>query len=214
MPKGGIRMAETTLRENGYEPDPAVHEIFTKYVTTVNDGIFRAYTSNILRARHAHTVTGLPDSYSRGRIIGVYARLALYGADFLMQEKLNDWNAIKEIDEETIRLREEINLQYKALQEVVRLGDLYGVDVRKPAMNVKEAIQWVNIAFMAVCRVINGAATSLGRVPIVLDIFAERDLARGTFTESEIQEFVDDFVMKLRTVKFGRTKAYDQIVLR
>ena len=128
-----------------------------------------------------------------------------------MQEKVNDWNAIEEIDEETIRLREEINLQYQALQQVVRLGDLYGVDVRKPAMNVKEAIQWVNIAFMSVCRVINGAATSLGRVPIVLDIFAERDLARGTFTESEIQEFVDDFVMKLRTVKFARTKAYDQL---
>lgn len=156
MPKGGIRMAETTLKENGYEPDPAVHEIFTKYVTTVNDGIFRAYTSNIRRARHAHTVTGLPDAYSRGRIIGVYARLALYGADYLMQEKVNDWNAIEEIDEETIRLREEINLQYQALQQVVRLGDLYGVDVRKPAMNVKEAIQWVNIAFMSVCRVING----------------------------------------------------------
>ena len=115
----------------------------------------------------------------------VYARLALYGADYLMQEKVNDWNSIEEIDEETIRLREEIKLQYQALQQVVRLGDLYGVDVRKPAMNVKEAIQWVNIAFMAVCRVINGAATSLGRVPIVLDIFAERDLARGTFTESE-----------------------------
>ncbi len=122
MPKGGIRMAETTLKENGYEPDPAVHEIFTKYVTTVNDGIFRAYTSNIRRARHAHTVTGLPDAYSRGRIIGVYARLALYGADYLMQEKVNDWNAIEEIDEETIRLREEVNLQYQALQEVVRLG--------------------------------------------------------------------------------------------
>lgn len=211
MPKGGIRMAETALKEHGYEPDPAVHEIFTKYATTVNDGIFRAYTSNIRRARHAHTVTGLPDAYSRGRIIGVYARLALYGADYLMQEKVNDWNSIAEIDEESIRLREEVNLQYQALGEVVRLGDLYGLDVRKPAMNVKEAIQWVNIAFMAVCRVINGAATSLGRVPIVLDIFAERDLARGTFTESEIQEFVDDFVMKLRTVKFARTKAYDEL---
>ena len=147
MPKGGIRMAETALKEHGYEPDPAVHEIFTKYVTTVNDGIFRAYTSNIRRARHAHTVTGLPDAYSRGRIIGVYARLALYGADYLMQEKVNDWNAIKEIDEETIRLREEVNLQYQALQDVVRLGDLYGVDVRRPAFDTKEAIQWTNIAF-------------------------------------------------------------------
>ena len=105
MPKGGIRMAETALKEHGYEPDPAVHEIFTKYATTVNDGIFRAYTSNIRRARHAHTVTGLPDAYSRGRIIGVYARLALYGADYLMQEKVNDWNALTDIDEETIRLR-------------------------------------------------------------------------------------------------------------
>ncbi|TCD45563.1 formate C-acetyltransferase [Streptococcus sp. X16XC17] len=211
MPKGGIRMAETTLTENGYTPDPALHEIYTKHVTTVNDGIFRAYTPNVRRARHAHTVTGLPDAYSRGRIIGVYARLALYGADYLMEEKVADWNSITDTTEETIRLREEINLQYQALQQVVRLGDLYGLDVRKPAMNVKEAIQWTNIAFMAVCRVINGAATSLGRVPIVLDIYAERDLARGTFTESEIQEFVDDFVMKLRTVKFARTKAYDAL---
>ncbi|MEY8463478.1 formate C-acetyltransferase [Streptococcus merionis] len=211
MPKGGIRMAETTLIENGYEPDPLLHEIYTKHATTVNDGIFRAYTANIRRARHSHHVSGLPDAYSRGRIIGMYARLALYGADYLMQEKVNDWNAITEIDEESIRLREEINLQYQALQQVAKLGDLYGVDVRKPAMNTKEAIQWVNIAFMAVCRVINGAATSLGRVPIVLDIYAERDLARGTFTESEIQEFVDDFVLKLRTVKFARTKAFDEI---
>ncbi|MBF0805620.1 MULTISPECIES: formate C-acetyltransferase [unclassified Streptococcus] len=211
MPKGGIRMAETTLRENGYEADPHLHEIFTKYATTVNDGIFRAYTTNIRRARHAHTVTGLPDAYSRGRIIGVYARLALYGADFLMAEKVDDWNALTEIDEETIRLREEVNLQYQALKEVVALGDLYGVDVRRPAMDTKEAIQWTNIAFMAAARVINGAATSLGRVPIVLDIYAERDLARGTYTESEIQEFVDDFVLKLRTVKFARTKAYDQL---
>lgn len=211
MPKGGIRMAETTLRENGYEPDPHLHEIFTKYATTVNDGIFRAYTTNIRRARHAHTVTGLPDAYSRGRIIGVYARLALYGADFLMAEKVDDWNALTDIDEETIRLREEVNLQYQALKDVVALGDLYGVDVRRPAMDTKEAIQWTNIAFMAAARVINGAATSLGRVPIVLDIYAERDLARGTYTESEIQEFVDDFVLKLRTVKFARTKAYDQL---
>ena len=135
MPRGGIRMAETTLKENGYEPDPAVHEIFTKYVTTVNDGIFRAYTTNIRRARHAHTVTGLPDAYSRGRIIGVYARLALYGADYLMPEKASDWNSITEIDEESIRLREEVNLQYQALKEVVKLGDLYGVDVRRPAID-------------------------------------------------------------------------------
>lgn len=211
MPRGGVRMAETALKEHGYTPDPAMHEIYTKHVTTVNDGIFRAYTSNIRRARHAHTVTGLPDAYSRGRIIGVYTRLALYGADFLMKEKSDDWNAIKEITEETIRLKEEINLQYQALDQVAKLGDLYGLDVRKPAKNVKEAIQWTNIAFMAAARVINGAATSLGRVPIVLDIFAERDLARGTFTESEIQEFVDDFVLKLRTVKFARTKEYDAL---
>ncbi|MDR1605928.1 MAG: formate C-acetyltransferase [Streptococcaceae bacterium] len=211
MPKGGVRMAETALKEHGYTPDPLLHEIYTKHVSTVNDGIFRAYTSNIRKARHAHTVTGLPDAYSRGRIVGVYTRLAVYGADFLMKEKFADWNAIKEINEETIRLREEINLQYQALDQVAKLGDLYGLDVRQPAKNVKEAIQWTNIAFMAVCRVINGAATSLGRVPIVLDIFAERDLARGTFTESEIQEFVDDFVLKLRTVKFARTKEYDAL---
>ncbi|MCJ1977915.1 formate C-acetyltransferase [Lactococcus paracarnosus] len=211
MPRGGVRMAEVALKEHGYTPDPVMHEIYTKHVTTVNDGIFRAYTSNIRKARHAHTVTGLPDAYSRGRIIGVYTRLALYGADFLMKEKSADWNAIEEINEETIRLREEINMQYQAIDQVAKLGDLYGLDVRKPAKNVKEAIQWTNIAFMAACRVINGAATSLGRVPIVLDIFAERDLARGTFTESEIQEFVDDFVLKLRTVKFARTKEYDAL---
>ncbi|MDR2465521.1 MAG: formate C-acetyltransferase, partial [Streptococcaceae bacterium] len=211
MPKGGIRMAETTLSENGYEIDPAIHDIYNKYASSVNDGIFRAYTSNIRKARHAHTVTGLPDAYSRGRIIGVYARLALYGADFLMKEKVKDWNSITEINEETIRLREEINLQYQALQQVINLGDAYGVDVRRPAEDTKEAIQWINIAFMAVCRVINGAATSLGRVPIVLDVFAERDLAEGRYTEEEIQEFVDDFVLKLRTVKFARTKAYDAL---
>ena len=211
MPKGGIRMAETTLKENGYEPNKNLHEIFTKYVTTVNDGIFRAYTSNIRKARHAHTISGLPDAYSRGRIIGVYTRLALYGADFLMKEKENDWNSITEIDEESIRLKEEINLQYKALQEVVKFGELYGLDVRRPAFDTKEAIQWTNIAFMAVCRVINGAATSLGRVPIVLDIYAERDLKENRYTEQEIQEFVDDFVLKLRTVKYARTKAYDEL---
>ena len=211
MPKGGIRMAETTLKENGYEPDKNLHEIFTKYVTTVNDGIFRAYTSNIRKARHAHTISGLPDAYSRGRIIGVYTRLALYGADFLMKEKENDWNSITEIDEESIRLKEEINLQYKALQEVVKFGELYGLDVRRPAFDTKEAIQWTNIAFMAVCRVINGAATSLGRVPIVLDIYAERDLKENRYTEQEIQEFFDDFVLKLRTVKYARTKAYDEL---
>ena len=211
MPKGGIRMAETTLKENGYEPDPHLHEIFTKYVTTVNDGIFRAYTQSIRKARHSHVITGLPDAYSRGRIIGVYARLALYGADYLIAEKTADWNNITEIDEQSIRLKEELALQIQALKDVVRLGDNYGLNVRVPAKNTKEAIQWVNIAFMAVCRVINGAATSLGRVPVVLDIYAERDLARGTFTEQEIQEFVDDFVLKLRSVKFARTKAYDQL---
>ena len=211
MPKGGIRMAETTLKENGYEPDPHLHEIFTKYVTTVNDGIFRAYTQSIRKARHSHVITGLPDAYSRGRIIGVYARLALYGADYLIAEKTADWNSIIEIDEQSIRLKEELALQIQALKDVVKLGDNYGLNVRVPAKNTKEAIQWVNIAFMAVCRVINGAATSLGRVPVVLDIYAERDLARGTFTEQEIQEFVDDFVLKLRSVKFARTKAYDQL---
>ena len=211
MPKGGIRMAETTLKENGYEPDPHLHEIFTKYVTTVNDGIFRAYTQSIRKARHSHVITGLPDAYSRGRIIGVYARLALYGADYLIAEKTADWNNIIEIDEQSIRLKEELALQIQALKDVVKLGDNYGLNVRVPAKNTKEAIQWVNIAFMAVCRVINGAATSLGRVPVVLDIYAERDLARGTFTEQEIQEFVDDFVLKLRSVKFARTKAYDQL---
>ena len=161
MPKGGIRMAETTLKENGYEPDPHLHEIFTKYVTTVNDGIFRAYTQSIRKARHSHVITGLPDAYSRGRIIGVYARLALYGADYLIAEKTADWNNITEIDEQSIRLKEELALQIQALKDVVKLGDNYGLNVRVPAKNTKEAIQWVNIAFMAVCRVINGAATSL-----------------------------------------------------
>lgn len=211
MPKGGIRMAESALRENGYTPDPAVHELYTKHVTTVNDAIFRAYTENIRKARHAHSITGLPDAYSRGRIIGVYTRLALYGADKLKEEKKKDWDAITEINEESIRLKEELSLQYQALDEVIKLGDLYGVDVRRPAYDVKEAIQWTSIAFFAVCRVINGAATSLGRVPIVLDIYAERDLANGTYTEEQIQEFVDDFVLKLRSVKFARTKAYDEL---
>lgn len=128
-----------------------------------------------------------------------------------MEEKARDWARITEIDEESIRLKEEINLQYQALQELVKLGDAYGLDIRKPAMNTKEAVQWIAIVFLGMARVINGAATSLGRVPIVLDIYAERDLARGTFTEQEIQEFIDDFVLKLRTVKFARTKAYDEL---
>ena len=211
MPKGGLRTAETALKEHGFEPDPIVHDFYVKNVTTVNDGIFKAYTQDIRRARHSHLISGLPDAYSRGRIIGVYARLALYGAEYLKEEKNKDWQAITSTDDESIRLKEEIFKQYEALDEIIRLGDLYGVDVRRPAFDTKEAIQWTNIAFMAACRVINGAATSIGRLPIVLDVFAERDLARGTYTEKEIQEFVDDFVIKLRTVKFARQKAFDEI---
>lgn len=211
MPKGGLRTAETALKEHGFEPDPIVHDFYSKNVTTVNDGIFKAYTQDIRRARHSHLISGLPDAYSRGRIIGVYARLALYGAEYLKAEKNKDWQAITFTDDESIRLKEEIFKQYEALDEIIRLGDLYGVDVRRPAFDTKEAIQWTNIAFMAACRVINGAATSIGRLPIVLDVFAERDLARGTYTEKEIQEFVDDFVIKLRTVKFARQKAFDEI---
>ena len=211
MPKGGLRTAETALKEHGFEPDPIVHDFYVKNVTTVNDGIFKAYTQDIRRARHSHLISGLPDAYSRGRIIGVYARLALYGAEYLKAEKNKDWQAITSTDDESIRLKEEIFKQYEALDEIIRLGDLYGVDVRRPAFDTKEAIQWTNIAFMAACRVINGAATSIGRLPIVLDVFAERDLERGTYTEKEIQEFVDDFVIKLRTVKFARQKAFDEI---
>ena len=211
MPKGGLRTAETALKEHGFEPDPIVHDFYSKNVTTVNDGIFKAYTQDIRRARHSHLISGLPDAYSRGRIIGVYARLALYGAEYLKEEKNRDWQAITSTDDESIRLKEEIFKQYEALDEIIRLGDLYGVDVRRPAFDTKEAIQWTNIAFMAACRVINGAATSIGRLPIVLDVFSERDLARGTYTEKEIQEFVDDFVIKLRTVKFARQKAFDEI---
>ena len=211
MPKGGLRTAETALKEHGFEPDPIVHDFYSKNVTTVNDGIFKAYTQDIRRARHSHLISGLPDAYSRGRIIGVYVRLALYGAEYLKAEKNKDWQAITSTDDESIRLKEEIFKQYEALDEIIRLGDLYGVDVRRPAFDTKEAIQWTNIAFMAACRVINGAATSIGRLPIVLDVFAERDLARGTYTEKEIQEFVDDFVIKLRTVKFARQKAFDEI---
>ena len=211
MPKGGLRTAETALKEHDFEPDPIVHDFYSKNVTTVNDGIFKAYTQDIRRARHSHLISGLPDAYSRGRIIGVYARLALYGAEYLKSEKNKDWQAITSTDDESIRLKEEIFKQYEALDEIIRLGDLYGVDVRRPAFDTKEAIQWTNIAFMAACRVINGAATSIGRLPIVLDVFAERDLARGTYTEKEIQEFVDDFVIKLRTVKFARQKAFDEI---
>ena len=211
MPKGGLRTAETALKEHGFEPDPIVHDFYSKNVTTVNDGIFKAYTQDIRRARHSHLISGLPDAYSRGRIIGVYARLALYGAEYLKAEKNKDWQAITSTDDESIRLKEEIFKQYEALDEIIRLGDLYGVDVRRPAFDTKEAIQWTNIAFMAACRVINGAATSIGRLPIVLDVFAERDLTRGTYTEKEIQEFVDDFVIKLRTVKFARQKAFDEI---
>ena len=152
MPKGGLRTAETALKEHGFEPDPVVHDFYSKNVVTVNDGIFKAYTQDIRRARHSHLISGLPDAYSRGRIIGVYARLALYGAEYLKEEKNRDWQAITSTDDESIRLKEEIFNQYKALDEIIRLGDLYGVDVRRPAFDTKEAIQWTNIAFMAACR--------------------------------------------------------------
>ncbi|WP_010172831.1 formate C-acetyltransferase [Bacillus coahuilensis] len=212
QPYGGIRMAETSLSSYGYELDPEVEEIFTKYRKTHNQGVFDAYTPEMKLARKAGIVTGLPDAYGRGRIIGDYRRVALYGVDFLIEMKKKDIATLSgAMTEETIRDREEHAEQVRALQELKELGTSYGLDLSRPAETAQEAIQWLYIGYLAAIKEQNGAAMSLGRVSTFLDIYIERDINNGFLTEQEAQELVDHFVMKLRLVKFARTPEYNEL---
>ena len=209
---GGIRMAMKACSDNGYEVDPEVVDFYTNYRKTHNAGVFDAYTPEIRTCRTNHIVTGLPDAYGRGRIIGDYRRVALYGVDTLIVDKEAQKAATPtEMRPEVIRDREEYSEQIRALKELKELGKIYGFDISRPAQNVQEAIQWMYLAYLAAVKEQNGAAMSLGRTSTFIDCFAQRDLANGTFTEEQIQEFVDHFIMKLRCVKFARTPEYNQI---
>lgn len=212
QPYGGIRMAAKACAENGYQIDPELAEFFTKHRKTHNAGVFDAYTPEMRACRSSHIITGLPDAYGRGRIIGDYRRVALYGVDRLIadkQEQKNDTEGL--MSEEVIRLREELSEQIRALEELKELGHIYGYDISGPAKDVKEAIQWLYFAYLAAIKEQNGAAMSLGRTSTFLDIYAERDLKNNIYTEKQIQEFVDHFVMKLRLVKFARTPEYNAL---
>ena len=212
QPFGGIRMAETSCKSYGYEVDPEVSEIFTKYRKTHNQGVFDVYTPEMRKARHAAILTGLPDAYGRGRIIGDYRRIALYGIDRLIEDKKVQHASLDgEMTPDKIQLKEEIAEQIRALQEMAELGDTYGFDIRKPASNAKEAIQWLYFGYLSAVKEQNGAAMSVGRTSTFLDIFIERDLRNGVITESEAQEMVDHFIMKLRLVKFARTPEYNAL---
>ena len=212
MPYGGIRMADKACKDNGYELDPEVREFFTVHRKTHNAGVFDAYTPEMRACRTAHIITGLPDAYGRGRIIGDYRRVALYGVDRLIEDKTNQKNTTRTIMySDVIREREELSEQIRALQDLKKLGEIYGFDISRPAENVQEAIQWLYFGYLAAVKEQNGAAMSLGRTSTFIDVYAERDLANGTFTEEQIQEFVDHFIMKLRLIKFARTPEYNDL---
>ena len=212
QPYGGIRMAVKACEENGYHVDPQIVEFFTKHRKTHNEGVFDAYTSEMRACRSSHIITGLPDAYGRGRIIGDYRRVALYGVDRLIEDKQHQKDTTRIIMYSGVtREREELSEQIKALKELKELGSIYGFDISRPAANVQEAIQWLYFGYLAAIKEQNGAAMSLGRTSTFLDIYAQRDLAAGTFTEEQIQEFVDHFIMKLRLVKFARTPEYNAL---
>lgn len=215
VPKGGIKMVYQELEAYGYKMNPELEKFISKtnLVKTHNDGVFDAYTKEIRTARHVKLLTGLPDAYGRGRIIGDYRRIALYGIDYLMEQKKNDWDNMKitTMDDETIRLREEISMQYRALREIKDMAATYGYDISKPATNGKEAVQWTYFGYLAAIKENNGAAMSLGRVDAFFDIYFERDLKNKTLTEEEIQEIIDQFVIKLRAARHLRTPEYDEL---
>ncbi len=213
MPYGGIKMAEESLLTYGYTPNPEFHTIFTKYHKTHNQGVFDVYTKEIKTARHAKIITGLPDTYGRGRIVGDYRRIALYGIDFLIEKKQSDLleHECGVMHEHIIRIREEIADQIKALKEMKVMAESYGYDISKPATNAKEAFQWLYFGYLAAIKTQNGAAMSVGRISTFLDIYIERDLAEGKLTESEAQELVDQIVLKFRMVKFARIPSYNQL---
>ena len=213
-PFGGIRMADTACRQYGKELDPQVKEIFLKYRVTHNDGVFKVYTTEMKRLRHFGIITGLPDAYGRGRIIGDYRRVPLYGVDLLIAGKEADLNSpeLQLIDnEEKVRLREEVRQQINSLHDLKKMAEVYGYDISKPAENAREAVQWLYFAYLAAVKQQNGAAMSLGRVSTFLDIYLERNLQEGTMTEEEAQELIDDFVIKLRLTRHLRTKEYDEL---
>ncbi|HCJ08200.1 MAG TPA: formate C-acetyltransferase [Lachnospiraceae bacterium] len=209
---GGLRMAMKACEDNGYKVDPEVVDFFSKHRKTHNEGVFDVYDQEIRRCRTNHIVTGLPDAYGRGRIIGDYRRVALYGTDFLIEDKKAQKESFGTVyTDDVIRGKEEIAEQIKALKELTEMASFYGFDISKPATNVQEAIQWTYFGYLGAVKEQNGAAMSLGRTATFLDCYAERDLAAGKFTEEQIQEFVDHFIMKLRCVKFARTPEYNQI---
>ncbi len=213
MPYGGIRMAVDSCRQAGYEPDPELVRIFTEYHLTHSDAVFQAYTPEMRAARSSHIITGLPDTYGRGRIVGDYRRVALYGIDMLIAEKEKDYANCGDgtMTDATIRQRQEIRQQINALKEMIVMAEKYGFDIRKPAANAREAFQWLYFGYLAAIKTQNGAAMSVGRISTFLDIYIERDLQNGILTEAEAQELVDHLVMKFRMVKFARVKAYQQL---
>ncbi len=213
MPYGGIKMAEQSCTMYGYQPSEKLHEIFTKYHKTHNDGVFDAYTPEIMHCRHNKIITGLPDTYGRGRIVGDYRRIALYGIDHLIEMKKVDLANTDdgEMSEEIVREREEISMQIKALKEIKLMAQSYGFDISNPATNAKEAFQWLYFGYLAAIKTQNGAAMSVGRISTFLDIYIERDLKKGILTESEAQELVDQIVMKFRMVKFARIASYNAL---
>ena len=212
MPYGGIRMAEKACADNGYTIDPTVKEFFTTHRKTHNSGVFDAYTPEMKACRSAHIITGLPDAYGRGRIIGDYRRVALYGVDRLIEDKKMQKETTRSaMYSQIIRDREELSEQIRALEDLKKMAASYGIDISKPANDTKEAIQWMYFGYLAAVKEQNGAAMSLGRTSTFIDIYAERDLKNGTYTEKEIQEFVDHFIMKLRLIKFARTPEYNAL---
>ena len=213
MPYGGIRMAEEACETYGYTPSQKLHEIFTKYARTHNDAVFDAYTPKMKLARHSHIITGLPDTYGRGRIVGDYRRVALYGIDYLISQKKQDLFNCGDgtMTDDVIRLREEISLQIHALEEMKEMANIYGYDISKPAQTAQEAIQWLYFGYLAAIKTQNGAAMSVGRISTFIDIYIQRDLDVGILTEQEAQELIDHFVMKLRMVKFARIPSYNQL---
>jgi formate C-acetyltransferase len=213
FPYGGLRMVESGLKAAGIEPDPAVHEAFTKYRKTHNEGVFDVYTPEIMKCRSVGIITGLPDAYGRGRIIGDYRRVALYGVDRLLEAKQKERAQINDEwpTDEIIRLREELSEQMRALKDLVSMGRLYGFDLSKPAVNAQEAVQWTYFAYLGAIKEANGAAMSMGRISTFLDIYIERDLKEGTLSEAGAQELWDQIVQKLRIVRFLRTPEYDAL---
>ena len=213
MPYGGIKMAEQACQNYGYEPDPELHKIFTEYCRTHNQGVFDAYTPEMKKARHNKIITGLPDTYGRGRIVGDYRRVALYGIDFLIQEKQNDFANCGDgvMTDDIIRQREELSMQIKALKDMKVMAQSYGYDISQPAKTAKEAVQWLYFGYLSAVKTQNGAAMSVGRISTFLDIYIERDLENGVLTEAEAQELIDHLVMKFRMVKFARIPSYNQL---